>query len=57
MRIGGSTKMTMDSFPTPTEHSRLTDGYDPVGMTPYEIRLAMLANGYVPIPLDGKSRC
>jgi hypothetical protein len=47
-------KMTMDSFPTPTEHSRLTDGYDPVGMTPYEIRLAMLANGYVPIPLDGK---
>ena len=49
--------MTMDSFPTPTEHSRLTDGYDPVGMTPYEIRLAMLANGYVPIPLDGKSRC
>jgi hypothetical protein len=42
------------STTTPNEHSRLTDGYDPIGMTPYEVRLAMLANGYTPIPLDGK---
>jgi hypothetical protein len=48
------TMTTPNSPTTPTEHSRLTDGYDPIGMTPYEIRLAMLANGYTPIPLDGK---
>jgi hypothetical protein len=48
------TMTTPNSPTTPSEHSRLTDGYDPIGMTPYEIRLAMLANGYTPIPLDGK---
>jgi hypothetical protein len=30
------------------------DGYDSIGMTPLEVRLAMIANGYNPIPLDGK---
>jgi hypothetical protein len=35
------------------EHSRLTDGYDPIGIEPLEVRLAMLANGYEPI---GQSR-
>ena len=48
------TMTTPNSPTTPSEHSRLTDGYDPIGMTPYEIRLAVLANGYTPIPLDGK---
>src|SRR5262245_26269461 len=38
----------------PSERSRMTDRFDAIGMTPYEIRLAMLANGYTPIPLDGK---
>src|SRR5262245_42137072 len=41
--------MTSDSFTTPM------DTYDPVGMTPYEIRLAMVENGYTPIPLNGKA--
>jgi hypothetical protein len=39
---------------TPSEYSRLTDGFDPIGMTPLEVRLAMIANGYNPTPLDGK---
>src|SRR6185312_8545176 len=39
---------------TPSEYSRLTDGFDPIGMTPLEVRLAMIANGYNPMPLDGK---
>jgi hypothetical protein len=44
----------MDLSTTPSEHSRLTDGYDPIGIEPLEVRLAMLANGYEPIPLNGK---
>ena len=32
-----------------------TDGYDPIGMSQREIRLAMLANGYEPLPLIGKA--
>lgn len=39
---------------TPSEYSRLTDSFDPIGMTPLEVRLAMIANGYNPTPLDGK---
>jgi RecA-family ATPase len=39
---------------TPSEYSRLTDGFDPIGMTPLEVRLAMIAKGYNPTPLDGK---
>ena len=37
------------------EPLRSTDGYDPIGMSQREIRLAMLANGYEPLPLIGKA--
>jgi len=40
---------------TPSEYSRLTDGFDPIGMTPLEIRTAMVENGYAPIPVRGKA--
>jgi hypothetical protein len=40
---------------TPSEPVRATDGYDPIGMTQHEIRFAMLANGYEPLPLVGKA--
>jgi hypothetical protein len=39
------------------EHSRLTDGYDPIGIEPLEVRLAMLANGYEPIGQSRLPRC
>ena len=39
----------------PGEFCRPTDGYDPIGMSQREIRLAMLANGYEPLPLLGKA--
>jgi hypothetical protein len=32
-----------------------TDRFDPIGIEPLEARLAMLANGYEPIPLNGKA--
>jgi hypothetical protein len=32
----------------------MSDRFDPIGATPLEIRLAMLANGYTPIPINGK---
>jgi hypothetical protein len=31
-----------------------TDSYDPIGMTPVEVRLAMVAHGYNPTPINGK---
>jgi AAA domain/Bifunctional DNA primase/polymerase, N-terminal len=31
-----------------------TDSYDPIGMTPLEVRLAMVAHGYNPTPINGK---
>jgi len=37
------------------EPLRPTDGYDAIGMSQREIRLAMLANGYEPLPLIGKA--
>src|SRR5262245_44441708 len=40
---------------TLSEYSRLTDGFDPIGMTPLEIRTAMVENGYAPIPVRGKA--
>ena len=40
---------------TPAEPLRPMDGYDPIGMTQREIRLAMLAGGYEPLPLVGKA--
>ena len=40
---------------TPSEYSRLTDGFDPIGMTPLEIRTAMVEKGYAPIPVRGKA--
>jgi AAA domain/Bifunctional DNA primase/polymerase, N-terminal len=40
---------------TPGEPLRATDGFDPIGMSHREIRLAMLANGYEPLPLIGKA--
>jgi hypothetical protein len=45
--------MTMtDSFTTPTP--KATDGYDPIGLTQFEIRKTMVENGYNPTPLTGK---
>jgi hypothetical protein len=44
-----------DTSTTPNEPFRPTDGYDPIGMTQLEIRLAMLAGGYEPLPLIGKA--
>src|SRR5262245_58404685 len=52
MRIGET--MTNTSM-MPNEPLRATDGYDPIGMTQREIRLAMLAGGYEPLPLIGKA--
>jgi Bifunctional DNA primase/polymerase, N-terminal len=37
------------------EPLRSTDGFDSIGMSQREIRLAMLANGYEPLPLIGKA--
>jgi hypothetical protein len=44
-----------DTSMTPAESLRPMDGYDPIGMTQREIRLAMLAGGYEPLPLVGKA--
>jgi hypothetical protein len=44
-----------DTSMTLGEPLRSTDGYDPIGMSQREIRLAMLANGYEPLPLIGKA--
>jgi hypothetical protein len=32
----------------------MIDGFDPIGLTPFEVRTAMVANGYNPTPLAGK---
>ena len=39
---------------TPSEYSRLTDGFEPIDMPQRDVRLAMFANGYPSIPLNGK---
>ena len=44
-----------DTSMTLSEPLRSTDGYDAIGMSQREIRLAMLANGYEPLPLIGKA--
>ena len=44
-----------DTSMTPSEPRRPTDGFDPIGMTQREVRLAMLAGGYEPLPLVGKA--
>jgi hypothetical protein len=32
----------------------MIDGFDPIGLTPFEVRTAMVVNGYNPTPLTGK---
>jgi hypothetical protein len=44
-----------DTSTKPNESFCPTDGYDPIGMSQREIRVAMLANGYEPLPLIGKA--
>src|SRR5580692_8298205 len=50
----GRARMT-DTSTKPNESFCPTDGYDPIGMSQREIRVAMLANGYEPLPLIGKA--
>ena len=41
---------------TPTEYSRLTEGFDPIGITQLETRLSSYRNGFEPVPVAGGTK-
>jgi hypothetical protein len=47
--------MTVPDISTTQTTPLPADRFDPIGIEPLEARLAMLANGYEPLPLIGKA--